>query len=119
MKNFLLHLPTLTLRLAIRVYQLFIAPLLGPRCRFHPSCSAYAAEAIAYHGALAGSWLAAKRLARCHPWGDGGYDPVPQKPMDHNLTGPNLKGPNLTDHALSHRSCCAPDTAVSTLPLSP
>ena len=52
-------------------------PLTGRCCRFHPTCSNYAAESIAWHGALSGSWLAAKRLARCHPWNDGGFDPVP------------------------------------------
>jgi putative membrane protein insertion efficiency factor len=86
----------LVLRLLIRVYQLFIAPLLGPRCRFHPSCSSYAAEAITRHGARAGVWLAAKRLARCHPWDDGGFDPVPE----------NLTPTNLTPAAKAHRSCC-------------
>jgi len=68
---------SLVLRGLIRLYQLLISPLIGPRCRYWPSCSDYAAEAIASHGALAGSWLAAKRLARCHPWGGHGVDPVP------------------------------------------
>ena len=66
------------LRGLIRAYQLTLSPLLGPRCRFAPSCSEYAMEAIARHGALAGVWLAAKRIARCHPWGGAGFDPVPQ-----------------------------------------
>jgi hypothetical protein len=61
----------------IRAYQLFLSPLLGPTCRYLPSCSEYAAEAIARHGALAGTWLALRRLLRCHPWGGSGYDPVP------------------------------------------
>ena len=65
------------LRGLIRLYQLFVAPLLGPRCRYWPSCSAYAAEAIATHGALGGGWLALRRLLRCHPWGGSGFDPVP------------------------------------------
>ena len=65
------------LRGLIRLYQLVIRPLLPPSCRYVPSCSAYAAEAIATHGALAGSLLAARRLLRCHPWGGSGYDPVP------------------------------------------
>ena len=68
---------SLILRGLIRLYQLLVSPLLGPNCRYWPSCSEYAAEAIASHGALAGSWLAAKRLARCHPWGGSGVDPVP------------------------------------------
>ena len=62
---------------AIRGYQLALSPLLGPRCRFYPSCSKYALEAVARFGALRGGWLAARRLARCHPWHEGGYDPVP------------------------------------------
>lgn len=66
------------LTLLIRAYRLLISPLLGPRCRFHPTCSAYALEAIERFGALRGGWLAVKRISRCHPWHPGGYDPVPQ-----------------------------------------
>ena len=62
---------------SIRVYQLALTPHVGPACRFEPSCSAYAIEAIARRGALRGTWLAAARIARCHPWGGLGYDPVP------------------------------------------
>jgi uncharacterized protein len=61
----------------IRFYSRSISPALPPRCRFYPTCSAYAAEAIARHGAAYGSWLAAKRLARCQPFGSHGHDPVP------------------------------------------
>ena len=61
----------------VRLYRLAISPLLPPSCRFHPSCSAYAAEALARHGAARGSWLTARRLARCHPFCEGGIDPVP------------------------------------------
>jgi putative membrane protein insertion efficiency factor len=61
----------------IRIYQRFVSPLLGPRCRFHPSCSNYALQAVQRFGTLHGSWLTVKRLARCHPWHPGGYDPVP------------------------------------------
>jgi putative membrane protein insertion efficiency factor len=61
----------------IRGYQRLVSPLLGPRCRFAPSCSAYAVEALARHGAARGSWLALRRIARCHPFNPGGHDPVP------------------------------------------
>ncbi|MDP3803213.1 membrane protein insertion efficiency factor YidD [Brevundimonas sp.] len=61
----------------IRGYQRLISPLLPPRCRFIPSCSSYAIEALERHGAARGSWLAAKRICRCHPLNAGGYDPVP------------------------------------------
>jgi hypothetical protein len=62
---------------AIRGYQKFISPLLPPSCRFYPSCSEYARQALAKFGAMKGSWLAAKRLLRCHPYRAGGFDPVP------------------------------------------
>jgi hypothetical protein len=62
---------------AVRAYQLLVSPLLPPSCRFLPSCSDYAMEAIGRHGALRGGGLALWRLARCHPWGGSGYDPVP------------------------------------------
>jgi hypothetical protein len=61
----------------IRLYQLLVSPWLGPRCRYYPSCSAYAAESLRRHGLVRGSWLAARRLGRCHPWHPGGIDPVP------------------------------------------
>ena len=61
----------------IRGYQLALGPWWGGQCRFTPSCSNYAAEAIERHGSLSGTWLAMRRLARCHPWGAGGFDPVP------------------------------------------
>lgn len=61
----------------IRGYQRLISPLLPPRCRFFPSCSNYAIEAIQRHGAVHGGWLATKRICRCHPLNPGGYDPVP------------------------------------------
>jgi putative membrane protein insertion efficiency factor len=61
----------------IRAYQRWISPLLGSNCRFYPTCSHYAAEAIERYGVWKGTWLAARRLLRCHPWHPGGFDPVP------------------------------------------
>lgn len=61
----------------VRVYQWCISPLLPKVCRFEPSCSVYAIEALRKHGLLRGGWLAVRRIARCHPWGGSGYDPVP------------------------------------------
>ena len=61
----------------IQLYRLFISPLFGPSCRYAPSCSAYAIEALRKHGPVRGLWLTLRRLARCHPWGSSGYDPVP------------------------------------------
>jgi putative membrane protein insertion efficiency factor len=69
--------PSLLLRGAIRLYQLTLAYFFVGACRYEPSCSAYAVEAVTRHGALKGSVLAARRLCRCGPWTDGGYDPVP------------------------------------------
>ncbi|MDJ0849725.1 MAG: membrane protein insertion efficiency factor YidD [Myxococcota bacterium] len=72
--------PTLAQRVPlalISVYQWLVAPMLGPACRYEPSCSRYAAEAIRRHGVLRGVWLGAKRILRCHPLGGCGYDPVP------------------------------------------
>jgi len=65
------------LSLFIRGYRYGLSPLLGMHCRFDPSCSAYALDSIERHGAARGTWLALKRLARCHPWHAGGHDPVP------------------------------------------
>ncbi len=61
----------------VKFYQLAISPWLGGNCRFQPTCSAYAIEALETHGPLKGSWLAMRRIGRCHPWGGSGYDPVP------------------------------------------
>lgn len=65
------------LSMPVLLYRASISPLLPPSCRFTPTCSAYALEALRRHGALKGTWLTLKRLARCHPWGGSGYDPVP------------------------------------------
>jgi len=72
--NYLLSLPFLGL---IRLYQLVLSPLLGPKCRYTPTCSHYAMEAIRKYGPLKGCWLAIRRIGRCHPWGGHGHDPVP------------------------------------------
>jgi len=61
----------------IKLYQWIVSPLIGPKCRFTPTCSQYAIEALKKHGLIKGSWLTIKRLGRCHPWGGHGYDPVP------------------------------------------
>src|SRR5690554_870309 len=64
-----------------RFYQLFISPLKPPSCRFYPTCSSYAIEAVQTHGPFKGFWLAIKRLGKCHPWHEGGIDMVPEKPL--------------------------------------
>lgn len=68
--------------LPVRAYQVLISPLLGSNCRYKPTCSQYMIDAISEWGPLKGIWLGAKRIARCHPWGGHGYDPVPKKPVD-------------------------------------
>ena len=68
--SFLLVIP-------IKLYQLLISPILGPNCRYHPTCSQYSIEAINKYGPFKGTWLAAKRISSCHPWGGSGHDPVP------------------------------------------
>ena len=65
--------------LPVRVYRLVFSPMVGKSCRYQPTCSAYAMEALEKHGAFKGSWLAAKRIGSCHPFGGSGYDPVPEK----------------------------------------
>jgi putative membrane protein insertion efficiency factor len=71
--------PARLLMLPVAGYRRFVSPLLGPRCRFEPSCSAYALTALSEHGAARGLWLAVARIARCHPFHPGGYDPVPTR----------------------------------------
>lgn len=68
--SFLLVIP-------IKLYQMLISPILGPNCRYHPTCSQYSIEAINKHGPFKGAWLAIKRISSCHPWGGSGHDPVP------------------------------------------
>ena len=68
--SFLLVIP-------IKLYQILVSPILGPNCRYHPTCSQYSIEAINKHGPFKGTWLAIKRISSCHPWGGSGHDPVP------------------------------------------
>ena len=65
--------------LIIRAYQYLLSPLMGPSCRFYPSCSCYAQTALEKYGVIKGGWLAVRRLLRCHPWHPGGVDPVPEQ----------------------------------------
>jgi putative membrane protein insertion efficiency factor len=76
--SFLIGLPRLAVIGLLIAYRKVVSPLYGQVCRFYPSCSAYALEAVTVHGVIRGSWLAGRRLVRCHPWNDGGVDHVPQ-----------------------------------------
>ncbi len=71
----------------VRFYRLAISPWLGGNCRYDPTCSNYTIEALQVHGILKGSWLSARRIGRCHPWGGSGYDPVPPNQKDRDATG--------------------------------
>jgi uncharacterized protein len=82
---------TRLLVLLLRGYRFAISPLYGQVCRYHPTCSAYALEAVTEHGAVRGSWLAARRIARCHPWAAGGVDPVPPR-RNHTRTSTRTQG---------------------------
>ena len=70
----------------LKAYRFAISPLYGQVCRYHPTCSAYALEAVTVHGSIKGSWLALRRIGRCHPWAAGGYDPVPARRDQHRST---------------------------------
>ena len=72
----------------LKAYRFAISPLYGQVCRYHPTCSAYALEAVQTHGAMRGSWLAMRRVARCHPWAAGGLDPVPPPKNRRSSTPP-------------------------------
>jgi putative membrane protein insertion efficiency factor len=87
--------------LLVRGYQRLISPLLPPSCRFYPSCSAYALEAVQVHGALRGSWLAARRLSRCHPFHAGGLDPVPPARPRRQRASRSQAGPHDKNAELS------------------
>ncbi len=73
------HWPALVLIGCVRLYQLTLSAWLGRQCRYLPTCSQYAIDALHTHGASRGTWLAMRRIGRCHPWGSSGYDPVPEK----------------------------------------
>ena len=82
------HLPRNILIIVLKLYRRVVSPIYGQVCRFFPSCSAYALEAVTVHGAVKGSWLAARRVVRCHPWSAGGLDPVPM-PADSDWDDPS------------------------------
>ncbi|WP_420600493.1 membrane protein insertion efficiency factor YidD [Neptuniibacter sp.] len=79
MISFLKKIPSKILIGLVYLYQYLISPIIGPRCRFYPTCSSYMIEAIKTHGPVKGTFLGLKRISRCHPYNDGGYDPVPPK----------------------------------------
>lgn len=87
MRQFLASAPERLAIGLILLYRYSLASVMGQRCRYLPSCSEYGLEAVRRHGALAGSWLAMKRIARCHPWGGSGYDPVPELPGSKSRKG--------------------------------
>ena len=80
----IVKLPSAALIFLVRLYQATLSPFIGGHCRFHPTCSHYAVEALRDHGALRGSWLALRRLLRCHPLGGSGFDPVPERSREHS-----------------------------------
>lgn len=91
----MLRLLAILLMLPIRFYRYVISPWLGPNCRFEPTCSAYALQALEHHGPFVGAWLAMRRLARCHPFGGHGYDPVPERGSSLTARGAGKRA----DHA--------------------
>lgn len=105
------RLPALLLVLVLRAYQLLVSPMLGPTCRFYPSCSAYAVDALRTHGLFRGVWLTARRLLRCHPWNPGGVDPVPPR-----ARRPSRQAPTLTQvhvHQDHSRDSVPPSSATA------
>lgn len=90
--HFFWTLPQKSLIGLLKAYRKVISPVYGQVCRFFPSCSAYALEAVTVHGAVKGTWLALRRLSRCHPWNDGGVDHVPSSPYYERLLRENPAG---------------------------
>lgn len=80
----------------IAFYRRFVSPLSGPRCRFEPSCSAYGAQSIETYGMAKGGWMAVRRIGRCHPWNDGGYDPVPPRADQQAAVGGSAPSEDVT-----------------------
>jgi putative membrane protein insertion efficiency factor len=95
-----LLVPRELLVLLVRAYQLLVSPLLGPTCRFYPSCSSYAVIALRTHGAVGGTWLTIRRLLRCHPWNPGGVDHVPcvKDPRKGRMSTPRDLGHGTLGH---------------------
>lgn len=83
----------------LKAYRLVVSPLYGNVCRYYPSCSAYALRSVQFHGAIQGTWLAGRRLLRCHPWTPGGYDPVPGTPEWHEEQALLAAGQGSSFHA--------------------
>ena len=100
--------PRLLLVLVVRAYQLVVSPLLGPTCRYYPSCSAYGVQALTRHGVLWGTWLTVRRLLRCHPWAAGGVDDVPEQgwcaPGARSRWGGRVGSPNAEEPTGSLRT---------------
>ena len=95
-------LPARILALPVRAYRTLLSPLLRPSCRFYPTCSDYALQALQQHGALKGLWLAISRVSRCHPWGGHGLDPVPGTADWDRVNSPDFECNGHTDHNHAH-----------------
>jgi|GEM_PF-60260 hypothetical protein len=95
----------------VRFYQIFISPFFPPSCRFEPTCSQYAIEAIQKHGALKGGWMALRRIGRCNPFCEGGFDPVAEGKSGSEVSAPR----RCHDHPVN---CCTPDTDKEPTPVS-
>jgi hypothetical protein len=95
----------------LKAYRAVISPLYGPVCKYYPTCSAYALEAVTVHGAVKGTWLAGRRLGSCHPWSLGGYDPVPGTPAaeewaaEQAAQDPSQSTTKACDHADHAQRC--------------